>query len=400
MSDKYHVSILDTDIYKFTMQNAICNLYPKIVNQYLFINRNNREFPEGFDIRLTEIVDSFRSFRLTKDEYNFLQDKCYYLNPVYLDFLSGYQYDPKEVKISQMGSNLEVTVIGPAYRTVLWEVPLMATISELYFEMTKQAPLNEEKCSEINKTKAKQLASINASYSEFGTRRRYSFKNQDKVISDLKKYGKGYMLGTSNVYLAMKHNLTPMGTVAHEWTQLHAALYGYKMANHMANEAWIKVYNGDLGTALPDTFTTEAFLKSFDTKNAKLFDGVRQDSGDPNAFTDKVIAHYKKLRINPQFKMILYSDNLNSIEKIKAIKDHLAISDNEWVFPFGRMLDRYGIGTWLSNDVGVLPLNIVIKLIGCKIEDEWVNTVKLSDDPMKNTGDPNEIAHCKKSLHL
>jgi nicotinate phosphoribosyltransferase len=387
---KYHVSLIDSDIYKFTMQMAICQLYPRVLNHYRFVNRDNREFPDGFDKCLIEIVDSFRGIALKKDEKDFMLEKCYYLNPVYLDFLSGYRYDPKEVIIKQEGPKLSLDIIGPAYHTVLWEVPLMATISELYFEMTGQRGYDLEKLTEINKQKAQDLAYIDVYYSEFGTRRRKSFENQNKVVEDLKKYGKGHLLGTSNVYLAMIHDLMPAGTVAHEWYSLHAALYGFIMANEKANDAWISVFHGDLGTGLPDTFTTDVFLQSFNTKYAKLYDGLRQDSGEPLAFLEKVLAHYNKLRVNPLYKMLLFSDNLKSIEQIKTI--HEACK--------GRTNDRYGIGTWLSNHVGVKPLNMVIKLIGCLFDETygWVNTIKLSDDINKNTGDLETIELCKKTL--
>lgn len=393
---KYHVSLIDSDIYKFTMQMAICQLYPKVLNHYRFVNRDNREFPEGFDKRLTEIVDSFRGISLKKDEKDFMQEKCYYLNPVYLDFLSGYRYNPKEVIIKQEGPKLNLDIIGPAYRTVLWEVPLMATISELYFDMKATNKYEfistRNSLTEINKQKAEALADIDVYYSDFGTRRRVSFENQNKVVEDLKKYGKGHLLGTSNVYLAMKHDLMPAGTVAHEWYSLHAAIYGYIMANEKANDAWIQVFQGDLGTGLPDTFTTDVFLQSFNTKYAKLYDGLRQDSWDPLAFLEKVLSHYNKLRINPLYKMLLFSDNLKSIDQIKTIHDACK----------GRTNDRYGIGTWLSNDVGVKPLNMVIKLIGCLFDEVhgWVNTIKLSDDINKNTGDPETIELCKKTLNI
>jgi nicotinate phosphoribosyltransferase len=390
MDQKYHVAISDSDLYKFTQQLALCFLYPNIFNHYKFINRDGRAFPDGFEKRLKEIIQSFQAIHLIKDEKDFFREKCYYLNPVYLDFLEGYRYDPTEVIIKQTGPVLDLDVIGLAYRTVLWEVPLMATISELYFEMTGQKTYDIDTQHQINRTKASDLARINAYYSEFGTRRRHSFEVHDRVIYDLKNYGYDHLLGSSNVYLAMKHDLLPVGTVAHEWYSLHAALFGFKMANQMANEAWVKIYNGNLGTALPDTFTTAVFLKSFDTKYAKLYDGCRQDSGKPNDFTDQLIAHYKNLRINPQFKMGLYSDNLHSIAQIESIKKHVN----------GRLIDRYGIGTWFSNDVGVPPMNMVIKLIKCCVDGQWINTVKLSDDPKKHTGDSKTIDLCKNTLEI
>jgi nicotinate phosphoribosyltransferase len=243
---------------------------------------------------------------------------------------------------------------------------------------------------EVNKKKAEALAAIGAFYSEFGTRRRYSSENQDKVIGDMKQYGKGNMLGTSNVYYAKKHNLMSMGTVAHEWYMMHAALFGYTMANQIASEAWVDVYEGNLGIALPDTFTTDVFLRTFSTKHAKLFDGLRQDSYDPIVFLEKIITHYKNLKINPTHKIGFFSDNLNSIEKVQRIRN--ATKD--------RIIDRYGFGTWMTNDLGVKPLNMVIKLMAVNNGGGWVNTVKLSDDPMKNTGNRDTIDLCKQTLKI
>jgi len=398
--NKYHVCLTDTDLYKLTMQMAICRLYPRARARYAFKNRDNREFPEGFDKRLIEIIDSFRDIRLTKDEKNFILEKCYYLDPQYLDFLSGYQYDPKEVFILQEGPNLNVTVEGPWYKTVLWEVPLMATISELYFEMTGTPIMDYEDREVLNMKKVKDLTEIRAYYSEFGTRRRYSFEVQSQVVMNLRgniRSGSGFLLGTSNIHLAKLNELTPMGTVAHEWYQAHAAMFGYLRGNTEASEAWVRVYEGNLGIALPDTFTTDIFYKyGFNTKYAKLFDGVRQDSGSPLEFIDKTITHYRKLRIQPRLKTCLFSDNLNSIAKIKEIKEYCWKGKE----PEDRLMDRYGIGTWLSNDVGVKPLNIVIKLVGLDCGNGWVNTVKLSDSPTKHTGDSAEIDLCLRTLGI
>jgi nicotinate phosphoribosyltransferase len=387
---KYHIDILDTDLYKLTMQNAICTLYPKVLAEYTFKNRDNREFPDGFGKRLREIVDDFRRHTLNKDGFDFLKEKCYYLNPVYLDYLKGYRYDPNEVLIEQEGSKLLVKVIGLWARTVLWEVPLMATISELYFEMTGQKGEEDrtKRCGKVVK-KATEFDMNKIYYSEFGTRRRYSFENQREVIADLKDYG-STLVGTSNVFLAMAYNLMPSGTVAHEWYQFHGARYGYKAANEMANEAWIQVYQGDLGTALTDTYTSDIFFESFSTKYAKLFDGIRQDSGNPITFIDKAVDHYKRLRINPMYKYAMFSDNLKSMDQIISI--HNACKD--------KIIDRYGIGTWLSNDVNVKPLNIVIKLTGVSFDSTWNSAVKLSDDINKNNGNDKEVELCKRTLGI
>ena len=171
----------------------------------------------------------------------------------------------------------------------------------------------------------------------------------------------------------------------------HAVLHGYQMANPSAQDAWVKVFHGDLGIALTDTFTTDVFLSTFDTFYAKLFDGVRQDSGDPFLFTDKIIQHYKRLHINPSTKTIVFSDGLD-VEK--AVKIHQYCN--------GRIRDAYGIGTNLTNDVGVTPLNMVIKLTKGRtsLDKPWRNTVKLSDDNGKRTGDPKELKNCMGIFHL
>jgi nicotinate phosphoribosyltransferase len=345
------------------------------------MNRDGREFPEGFKKRLCEIIHSFSAIRLTNDEKDFLREKCYFLDNQYLDFLSGYQYDWTEVTVDQDGPNLKIIIEGPWYRTVLWEVPLMATISELYFEMTNQGGHDAATRLQTNKYKATGLADLDVYYSDFSTRRRHSFFNQKEVVGDLKMYGRGHMLGTSNPYMAMLYDLIPMGTVAHEWFQAHAAMFGYLRANHEALEAWVRVYEGNLGIALPDTFTSEAFYKhAFNTKHAKLWDGVRQDSGDPLVFLLITLACYRRLRVLPRLKTIMFSDNLKDLDTIGKL--HKAV---QLVEPDNRMTDRYGIGTWFGNDVGVKPLNMVVKMTALDSGLGWVETVKLSDSPSKRS---------------
>jgi nicotinate phosphoribosyltransferase len=386
----YHASLVDNDLYKFTMQWAVCKLYPDMKVRYTLIIRDDVEFPAGFASRLREVVDSFRGITLKRNEKEYFKHVCYYLPNMYFDFLSGYEYDPFEVSISQTGGHLSVTVEGYWYRTVLWEVPLMATISELYFEMKGLKAVSIDERHKINCDKAAQLLEMRVYFSEFGTRRRYSFKNQDICVADMKAHANDHFVGTSNPYFAMKYDLTPMGTNAHEWYSAHAAMFGYQMANKTALDAWSNVYQGDLGIALPDTFTTDVFLRSFNTYHTKLWDGLRHDSESPFAFTDKVVDHYRKLKVSPMFKTILYSDNINSISKVTQIHDYCK----------NRINDRYGLGTWMSNDVGVKPLNMVIKLTACYINDRWVWTVKLSDAESKNTGNVNEIRLCKETLKL
>ncbi|HQH40536.1 MAG: nicotinate phosphoribosyltransferase [Bacteroidales bacterium] len=378
----------DNDLYKFTTMNAIQKLYPEALARYRFFNRGETPFPEGFDRRLAAEVNHMASVVLSREEEEFMRRRCYYLDPVFFDLLKGYRYNPEEVTIRQQGGNLEIEIEGPWYRTVLWEVPLLAMISELYYTITGKHP---EGIEERAIMKAEELKKMEADFSEFGTRRRFSFEVQDRVIQTLIAHSGRFFLGTSNVYFAMKHQLTPMGTHPHEWFMYHAAHFGYRMANTIALEKWVDVYHGSLGIALADTFTSEAFFRSFTLKHAKLFDGVRWDSGDPIEFTEKTIRFYEQNRIDPRSKTIVYSDALN-LEEVRKIKQHVN----------GRIHDAYGIGTFLTNDVGVTPLNIVIKMTAAKPHPRfgWVKTVKLSDVPGKHTGDEEDIQLCLKMLNL
>lgn len=391
MNNGYVRSLLDNDLYKFSMQNAVCLTYPKFEVIYELINRDGREFPEGFGKELKRIVDTFRGLSLSREGKDFLREKGYYFSPFYIDFLNGYQYDPDEVIISQEGPKLSVKIQGYWYRTILWEPPLMATVSQLYFEKTgKEGKFDRQERKKNNTNKAAAFKCMGITAADFGTRRRESFENQDEVVGDLIKYGGGFLVGSSNVELAMQYDIIPTGTQAHEWCMFHAALFGYRMANEISMEKWINVYEGNLGIALPDTFTTEVFLRSFNSKYARLFDGQRQDSGKPVDFANKIIAHYEKLRIDPLSKLCVFSDNIKSVPLVASI--HEACK--------GRIRDTYGIGTWFSNDTGLKPLNIVIKLTGVKVEDSWIPTVKLSDDPRKNTGEAETVDLCKKLLRV
>jgi len=372
------------------MQNAVIKLFPRAKVRYKFINRGNTEFPDGFAEKLRAEIQNMSKLKLRADEKKFLSDRCYYLDPTYIDFLSGFRFNSSEVGVIQTGSKLEISIEGYWYRTILWEVPLMALISELYFKLTKQAIYSENKIIDITRRKAVNYNNLAVKVADFGTRRRYSFENHDRVVKALLDYGKRSFTGTSNVYLAKKHNTIPIGTHAHEWFMFMAAKFGYKMANKLALEYWVDVYRGDLGIALSDTFTTDIFFRSFDTKFAKLFDGVRQDSGDPIEFAQKTIEHYRRLNIDPSSKVIVFSDALNP-EKVEKIADCcrniLKIS--------------FGIGTNFTNDVGVKPLNIVIKMTDAKPEGQaWMPTIKLSDSEGKHLGDSDSLKLCKDTLKI
>lgn len=369
-------SLIDTDLYKLTMCAAIAHKYPRAEVKYQFFNRGGNDFPEGFDVELREQVAAMSNLRLTALEKRYLQETCWYLPPTFLDLLSAYQFNPSEVGVTQDGGKLNITISGYWYRTVMWEVALMALISQLYFMMTdkegiqgKRAQLKEKNCA-----KAKLFALNGTKVADFGTRRRYSFENQLNVCKDFQSVfgSEKFFVGTSNPLIAMQLGIPVLGTHAHEWVSGIAALKGYAHAGKAMMDDWSDVYEGDLGTALTDTFGTHAFLRDFTTKYAKLFDSVRHDSGDPYKFVDLIVAHYKKLRINPMDKTIIFSDGLTT---------ELAIELQEYCK--GKIKCSFGIGTHLTNDVGVKALNMVIKLV--LIDGHHV--IKLSDDDGKEIGD-------------
>ncbi len=366
-------------------------LYPRAQVEYKFINRGKTPFPDGFANKVRAQIEKMPSLSLSKKQKSYLENTCYFLTPVYLDFLENYVYDPKEVMIKQDRGAFSLRVKGPWYRTILWEVPLMAIISETFFSMTAPGTLPQKKIKAANKGKAEILAKNQIRFADFGTRRRFSSTTHNNMIADLLSNENNTLIGTSNVHLAKKFNIKPIGTMAHEWFMFHAVLVGYKMANQLAKDAWIKAFKGDLGIVLTDTYTTDVFLSSFDTFNAKLFDGVRHDSGDPFEFINKIVHHYKKHHVDPATKTIVFSDGLD-INKAVAIHNECK----------GKIRNSYGIGTNLTNDVGETPLNIVVKLSRCQTDPTkpWQHTVKLSDDLGKNTGNRSELETCMKILNI
>jgi nicotinate phosphoribosyltransferase len=401
MNDKFLAGLLDQDLYKFTMGCAVAKLYPRLIVKYRFFNRGNTSFPPGFADNLQALVNDMPEMLLTQDEYMYLSTKCgTFLDPVYLDFLKGYRFDPSEVSIRQIDDELLIDIEGPWYRTIYWEVPLMALISELYFT----DPKIQKKHYIANATstattvaatiKAGNLLEAGCVFADFGTRRRFSRDTHQRTVEGLIIgagnviiRGKKFFVGTSNVHMAKKYGIKCIGTHAHEWFSAHAAMFGYRIANKISLDKWVEVYKGALGIALTDTFTTKNFWKNFDPFHAKLFDGVRHDSGDPFKFGEDTIAHYESLGIDPMSKNIIFSDGLN-VDKAIEIQERF----------HGRIKLSFGIGTHFTNDVGPKSLNMVIKLTGVKVDDRWVPAIKLSDDEGKNTGDKKEIELAKGLL--
>lgn len=372
------------------MQFGVTKLYPDVMARYKFINRGEHQFPVGFADELQKEINAMASLTLTKDEKDFFTTNCPYLSPAYLDFLQGYRYDPNEVKISQNGADLEVHVEGYWYRTILWEVPILCLISEIFYKLTNAQRISNEEITKRTSDKVDLYNRLGVTVAEFGTRRRHSYEVHDVVMKELTNHKGKSFVGTSNVHFAHKYGVKPIGTHAHEWFMFHGARYGFKIANSISLDRWVKVYYGDLGIALTDTYTSDVFFGQFDKKLSKLFDGVRHDSGDPIEFGEKTIAHYEKMGINPLFKTIIFSDGLNS-EKVEMITKAFK----------GRIGLSFGIGTNLTNDTDLKPMNIVMKLTEISsIDIKWTGVVKLSDEKNKHTGTPRMIALAKEMLDL
>ncbi|WP_373698178.1 nicotinate phosphoribosyltransferase [Porphyromonas loveana] len=386
-------SILDTDLYKFTTGYAYAKLFPRAYGEFRFIDRNKQHFTAEFAEHVREEIHAMAALSLTREEKDFLQQELPYLPPIYLDFLQGYHFDPDEVSVSiDTDGHLDIRAQGLLYRVTLWETPILAIVSELYYRHIGATP-DWTHVERVTRSKGELMRNHKATFSIFGMRRRFSFEVEDRVTSLLKESAGNCLFGTSNVHLAHKHGLRVSGTHPHEWIQFHGAIFGYKMANYVAMEDWINVYDGDLGTVLTDTYTTDVFMRNFSKKHAMLYTSLRHDSGDPAVFIDKAVRRYEELRVDPKIKYIIFSDGLSPE---KAVDIQQLCGD--------RIKASFGIGTNFTNDVGggVEPLNIVMKLWKCKMtaKDDWHHCVKLSDVGGKHTGDPQEIALAMTTLGI
>ena len=384
-------SILDSDLYKFSMQHAVIKHFPRLKVRYKFTDRNNTVYPNGFDKLVMSEVKKMEALYLTVDEKKFLTEKCgNYFPPTYIDFLNGYKFDSSEVLIKlDNKNNLDILIESYWYRSILWEVPIMAIISELYFKETGQiVDIQKFESQDINKIQI--MNDHNAFFCDMGARRRYSFDNQDRIVKLFSTIPNNVFVGTSNVYLAYKQNIKPIGSIAHEFFMVIACIYGVQQANKITMDLWLDTYQyNQLGTVLPDTFTLDFFLKSFEYKYAANFNSIRHDSGDPYIFADKVIRHYKSLNIDPMTKTIIFSDGLD-IETAVKIKEYCV----------GKIKSSFGIGTNLTNDIGVKPLNMVIKISEVLVDDNWVGAVKLSDNKGKYTGKIEDVELYKGILKI
>lgn len=386
-------SKLETDAYKFSMGNVFLKEIPYEA-RYSFVNRNNLAFPDGFGELLKEQVQMMADLPANPTALEYIGQKWPFLDKNFLDWFGKFRYNPDQVNIEQKGGQLRIEIQGPVYEATHWEVPVLRTVATLYNKMMKHEPTPDWR--ERTDEKAKTFKEWGVAWADFVTRRPASTDIHEEKLKIATKYpqerkGLGGLIGTSCLEYAWQYGLMPIGTMAHEYIMLLAGIYGYEKANRIAMELWVKEYKGRLGYALPDTFTTDVFLRDFDYEFANVFEGSRQDSGNPYWYiTEKILPHYRKLDISPKTKSVIHSNSLDSMKEIFNLNN----------FMKGEYLRSFGIGGFFGNDVGYPPFNMVIKPSGILVVEGWKPLIKLSDDPNKATGDPKEIKNARRILHL
>lgn len=365
-------SLLDTDLYKFSMQQAVLHQFPNAreVEFHFKCRDENINMVQYID-EINRQIDHLCTLTFSEDELKYLST-LRYLKADYIDFLTLFRMQRKYINVVALNDKeIDIVIRGPWVHTILFEVPVLAIVNEVYFRNTQDESHFVEGRNRLA-DKIEMLKNFNNAdfkFSDFGTRRRYSRDWQEEVIVALKNALPNNFTGTSNVLFAMKHGLTPIGTMAHEYLQASQAL-GPRLrdSQKFALEKWVQEYRGDLGIALTDVVGIDAFLRDFDLYFCKLFDGVRHDSGDPVEWGNKMIAHYKNMKIDPKTKSFVFSDGLNVP---KAIELFNTFDGQAKLF--------FGIGTNLTNDMGVKALNIVIKMTSCNGSP----VAKISDAPGK-----------------
>ena len=389
-------SILDNDLYKFCVSYAYMKMFPNAECTFTFKDRNNVKRTPQFLIKFIKQFEKFTNVSLTDNEFYWLTNNksLNFIPRCYWEWLRGFKFDMNKVTAYlDTDGVLCVSVTDLCYKASLYEIPVLFTVPEVNNE-GKEIDWSLT----MNRLKDKVvLANDNGIYfSEFGTRRRFNYEVQDAIIKYLNENAKT-CVGTSNMHFAMKYNMKPIGTHPHEWFMFHGAQFGYKNANYMALENWVNVYDGDLGIALTDTYTSNVFFRNFSLKQAKLFDGIRQDSGDEYEFTDKAINFYKERGINPMSKTIVFSNALDFPKALKVKK-----------YCEGKIKASFGIGTNRTCDVyspegeKYSAENIVMKMSQCRMSDkfEWAPTIKISDDLGKHMGDNTEFNHACYELGI
>ena len=371
-------SLLDTDLYKFTMMQVVLHHFPGAQVEYRFKCRNPGINLAPYVDEIREEVTRLCTLRFHERELDYLRGMRF-IKSDFVDFLGLFQLNTKYIEIAPSPSgtgDIDIVIRGPWLHTILFEIPVLGITNEVYFRNTQRHPDYAEGRRRLHEKiglvrNDPSLAGVRIA--DYGTRRRFSRLWQDEVLLTLKDQFGENLAGTSNVMFALRHGLTPLGTMAHEYLQACQALgprlrdsqtYGFEM--------WAKEYRGDLGIALSDVYGFDAFLRDFDMYFCKLFDGARHDSGNPVDWGERLIAHYDRNRVDPKTKVLVFSDALTFSKVVELFRRF-----------DGRARLAFGVGTNLTNDLGYTPLQIVIKMVRCNGQP----VAKLSDSPEKNMCD-------------
>ncbi len=381
-------SLLDTDFYKLTMMQAVLHQFPGAMVEYRFRCRNDGMDIAQFVDEIWENIHALCKLRLTKDELDYLSSIRFFKSD-FIEFLRIFSLSADFIEIN-VENGFELSIKGPWLHTILFEVPVLAIISEVYTSNTHPGldfSEGEKRLTDKINYLKQHIGTPDFKFSDFGTRRRFSHAWQEHVLINLARELPEHYSGTSNVYFAMKHDWTPIGTMAHEYLQACQSL-GPRLiySQKFAFEKWAQEYRGELGIALSDVFGMDAFFRDFDLYFCKLFDGARQDSGDPIEWTDKMLAHYKAHRIDARTKTLVYSDSLSIPKAVEIYKRYHKQTSTV-----------FGIGTNLTNDLGPTPLNNVIKMVYCNGQP----VAKVSDSPGKSMcSDDSYIRYLKKVFQI
>ena len=387
--------LLETDLYKFTMWQTLLHGHPQAQTEYRFVCRNETAYPLAELLpEVNAQLDHLCSLSFREDELAYLGG-LRFIKADFVDFLRIFRFQRRFIRASVNGPHLEIVAEGPQVHVMGFEIYVLAIVNELYF---RRLGNHEAALAEGRKRLQAKVAQLKAfgqeparanpfEFFDFGIRRRYSGVWQEEVVRTLRDAVPQFFKGTSNVHLARTLGLVPIGTMAHEYLQAYQS-FGVRLRDFQkaALEDWVQEYRGDLGVALTDVVGMDAFIADFDLYFAKLFDGLRHDSGDPIVWGEKALAHYQKLRIDARTKRLVFSDGLN-LPTAFSIYRHFA----------DRTQLGFGIGTSLSNDVGLKPLNIVMKLTHCNGQP----VAKLSDSPGKTMcTDETFLAYLRQVFHV
>ena len=391
----------DNDLYTFTCQYFVLMNFPRAIMEYNFFDRNNTVYPPGFARELRRQMDDMKKIVITDREIEFMKKKIDFLPDWYYTFLRGYRFNPDEVDIFQDKDNhLHIDIDGFWYSTICWEMPILSTISEMmHIYYGHDLHYNKEKEYFRAYDKAQEVLDGGVKFADMGTRRRFSFAHQDLVISAMKECqqnnpdSEGKIVGTSNVWFAMKYDMTPIGTMSHQVISfVEGTMSSPFEVNYVVMDMWSNTFNGNCGIYLNDCFTSKTFLNSLSLRQAKLWDGIRIDSGDNYHEADIMIDKWKSLGIDPMEKNITFSNGLNNKEAIALTK-----------YCKGKCRCSVGQGTFNTCDLDIpdcKPMNIVVKAVCGSITEtrERHPLIKISNDNGKSVGDAAKCRYTRRII--